>query len=226
MLLSRRRKDDPMGSKISGWVVTPVVVLACILPDVVTAQTQRSGGGASAQLAAQMQMLAAERTTLQAENARLKGDLEQARKERDALKAVQEGIARRSRGADAELARAQADNARLEGDLARQKEREQELISKFRETATALRDVESDRAAKTQQLARGEQELKSCVERNARLYTLNGEVVAKLEDQGFWSAFASSEPFTRLKRTQLQNLADDYRSSAEDNRITPAPVQR
>ncbi|MEJ0099938.1 MAG: hypothetical protein WDO12_09405 [Pseudomonadota bacterium] len=71
----------------------------------------------------QLQQLASERTTLQAENARLKADLEAARKERDSLKATQAAVAQRSRGAEAELASAAGEKARLEGELAGQKQR-------------------------------------------------------------------------------------------------------
>jgi chromosome segregation ATPase len=184
------------------------------------AQTARSGGAsANAQAVAQLQQLAAERTRLQAEMARMKGDLEQARKERDSLKAAQDTIARRSRGAEAELATALGDKARLEGDLAREKQRVEELVQRFRETATTLRDVETARAAGQQQLAQREQELKVCVDHNRNLYALGAELIGKLEDQGFWTALARREPFLQLKRVELQNLADAYRGTAEDNRL-------
>jgi hypothetical protein len=34
---------------------------------------------------------------------------------------------------------------------------------------------------------------------------------------------ARAEPFTRIKRTQLENLADDYRARAEEARLGAAP---
>ncbi len=186
----------------------------------VLAQTTRSASP-NAQAMQQLQQLASERTQLQAENSRLKAELEAARKERDSLKTAQEGVARRSRGAEAELARTQADKARLDGDLAREKQRLEELVARFRETVASTREVESDRAVKTQQLAERERELQTCVDRNIKLVALNEEVLTKLEDQGFWSSLARREPFTQLKRVQLQNLADGYRGTAQDNAISP-----
>jgi chromosome segregation ATPase len=188
------------------------------------AQTARSASP-NTQAMQQLQQLASERTQLQAELAKLKTELEAARKERDSLKAVQEGSARRSRGADAELARVQADKARLDGDLARERQRVEELVNRFRETATSMREVETDRADKTQLLAQRERELKACVDRNNRLYTLNDEVLGKIEDQGFWSSFAMREPFTRLKRTALENFADEYRDAARDQLVPPAATK-
>ncbi len=192
------------------------------------AQTARSGGSSSANAQAmqQLQQLASERTQLQAEMSKLKAELEAARKERDTLKKTQEGVVQRTRGAESELARAQADNARLEGDVAREKQRVEELVTRFREAAGTMREVETDRATKTQSLAQREQELTVCTDRNAKLYALNGEVLGKLEDDGFWSSLARREPFTRLKRVELENLVDGYRGSAEDNRMPAAGVKR
>jgi DNA repair exonuclease SbcCD ATPase subunit len=189
------------------------------------AQTARpNSAGAGAQALQQLQQLASERTALQAENSRLKADLEQARKERDSLKAAQDAQARRSRGAEADLLRSQGEVARLEGDVAREKQRFEELVARFRETADAMREVETDRAAKSQSLLQREQELQVCVDRNRKLYSLGTEVIGKLEDQGFWSALARREPFTRLKRVELENLADGYRDTASDNRL-PEPAR-
>ncbi len=196
-----------------------------LLPGGAGAQTARpNSAGAGAQALQQLQQLASERTALQAENSRIKADLEQARKERDSLKAAQDAQARRSRGAEAELLRSQGEVARLEGDVAREKQRFEELVARFRETADAMREVETDRAARTQQLLQREQELQVCVDRNRTLYSLGTEVIGKLEDQGFWSALARREPFTRLKRIELENLADGYRGTASDNRL-PEPAK-
>jgi chromosome segregation ATPase len=186
------------------------------------AQTARPQAGGNAQALQQVQQLAGERAQLQAEVSKLKAELEAARKERDSLKAAQEGVARRTRGAESELARTQAEKARVEGDLAREKQRVEELVGRFREATATMRDVETDRTTKTQQLAQREQELQVCVDRNSKLIALNEEVLAKLEDQGFWSSLARREPFTQLKRVQLGNLAEGYRATAEDNRVTPA----
>jgi hypothetical protein len=37
---------------------------------------------------------------------------------------------------------------------------------------------------------------------------------------------AKSEPFTRLKRTELENLADGYRGTAGDNLLPEAASSR
>jgi len=202
----------------SAPIVLCLAVSALALSTPLLAQTQRQGGGANAAVMQQLQALTTERSALQAENTRLKAEADGLRKERDALKAGQDGAARRSKAADDQATTAQRERERLEGELAQQKTRMQELVDKFRETATTLRDIETEGTAAKQTLAQRDIDLKACVDRNHKLYELNDEVLLKLADQGFWSSFSRHEPFTRLKRTQLENLADGYRDRADEQR--------
>jgi uncharacterized Ntn-hydrolase superfamily protein len=199
-----------------------VLAGACTQP--VLAQTARSGGsgGQNAQLVQQLQQLASERTTLQAEQAKLKKELEEVKKERDTLKAGQAAGNQRARAeTEAVLARGAKEREQSEKDLALAKQRVQELVDKFRETAQTLREVETDRATVKDAYTQQTRELDACVASNNALYDLNGEVLTKFEDQGFWSSLTKTEPFTKLKRVQLENLADGYRTRADDKKYVP-----
>jgi chromosome segregation ATPase len=192
---------------------------------VAQAQTARSGGAPNAQLMQQMQQLASERTSLQAENARLKKDLDQTRKERDALKGEQkalEGRARASAAAVAQESATQRANATLEQQIKTGKEQMEQLVAKFRETLQTLKEVETDRSATKQTLSNREHELSACVDRNAALYKLNEEVLTHFEHESSWSRVARAEPFTQIKKVQLENLVDDYKARAKDQRLPPA----
>jgi chromosome segregation ATPase len=194
------------------------------------AQTVRnSAPAANAQQMLQLQQLASERTALQTENGKLKADLDKMRKELDGLKRSRSAADQRSRASESAAAAAasaaatqsQADVERARADLAGERERMQELVTRFRETATTLRDVETERSAARQSLLERDRELKVCVDRNRGLYSLNTEVLKKFEDQGFWSSLASREPFTQLKRVELENLIDGYRDGAQDQLVLP-----
>lgn len=203
-----------------------VALVAGFFSPPVFAQTARSGGsgGQNAQLMQQLQQLASERTSMQAEQARLKKELEDLKKERDALKASQTGANANQRAraeAEAALARSQRTNESTEKDLATTKQRMQELIDKFRETAQTLREVESDRATVKDAYAQQTRELNACVASNNALYDLNNEVLTRFENQGFWSSVTKAEPFTKLKRVQLDNLIDGYRTRADDKKYLP-----
>lgn len=199
------------------------------LPSPAHAQVERSGGAGNAQLTQQLQQLASERTQLQGDNTRLKQELAAMRKELDALKGAHSADERRLRAFEGAALRAGADRdssqRELELELEQARERMQELVAKFRETAGSLRDVESEKAALTGTLTRREAELKSCAEHNLKLFDINNEILARLEDRGFWSAVSSAEPFTRLKRVELDNLTEEYRGKAEDH-LLQQPASR
>ena len=189
-----------------------------------SAQTARSGGGANAQLMQQMQQLASERTSLQAENAKLKKDLEDVRKDRDALKSAQQALeARTKASANAvnTLKESLAQHESTDRELAQTKEKMQQLISKFKETLQTLREVETENTTTKQTLTARDQSLKTCVDRNQALYQLNQEVLTHFEHQSVWTRVAQAEPFTRIKRNQLENLVDEYESRADGQHIIP-----
>jgi chromosome segregation ATPase len=184
-------------------------------------QTARSGGGASAQLMQQMQQLASERTSLQAENAKLKKDLEDLRKDRDALKNGQQVVDRRAKSAEISLEESVARSQSEGQELAQSKEKLQQLVGKFRETLQTLREVEAQQTTAKQTLAVRDRDLKSCVDHNIALYKLNQEVLTRLEKQTVWSRVAQAEPFTKIKRVQLENLVDEYKDRADEQRLAP-----
>jgi cell division septum initiation protein DivIVA len=190
------------------------------------AQVQRGGGSgggaANAQLMMQYQQVVTERTALQADNGKLKKDLDDLKKQLDAAK--QQATASKAgvgRGAAA-LATAQAANDRSAKELADSKGKMQELIGKFRETATELRGVEAERTQLQQQLAESKTAFDQCAERNYSLYQVDNEVLDRYAHQGAFSYLERAEPFTRIKRTQIDNLVLEYRQRAEELRVKKA----
>jgi hypothetical protein len=208
--------------------VTPLVLAAaaCVFLHPASAQTSRSGGSGSsaqsAQLVQQLQQLASERTAMQGEQARMKKEIEALRKERDALKAGQEGETRRARAAsEAAASRSTREREAVETELAQTKVRMQELIEKFKETALTLREVETDRANAKQAVDQHARNLNACVASNQELYKLNDEVLTRFGNQGFWSRAADAEPFTKLTRVRLENIIENYRYRADDQKFSP-----
>jgi DNA repair exonuclease SbcCD ATPase subunit len=213
------------------FTASPALVLAagvllCAFQQPAAAQQARSGGSGggpqSAQLVQQLQQLASERTAMQAEQARMKKEIEELRKERDALKAGQADANQRVRAAsDAALTRSARERENVEAELTKTKARMEDLVGKFRETAQTLREVETDRTVAKQAFERQATELNACVATNMELYTLNDEVLTRFSEQGFWSRVGQAEPFTRLKRVELENLIDGYKTRALDQKLAP-----
>jgi chromosome segregation ATPase len=188
-----------------------------------TARPSGGGGASNPQLLQQIQQLASERTALQAENARMKRELDDIRKERDTLKTGHKSLAERARASEAALSRTNRESAGSEREIADLKARMQELIAKFRETAQTLREVETQNTSAKQSLAEKERALNVCIDKNVALYKLNDEVLTRLDGDGVFSRMARAEPFTQIKRTQLENLIDEYKDRADQQIATKAP---
>ncbi|HUN74198.1 MAG TPA: hypothetical protein VMU40_06750 [Steroidobacteraceae bacterium] len=200
------------------------MAIALLTTRTAAAQTPRSGGGASAELYQQLQQLSSERASLQADNERLKKELDDMRKQRDTLKSAQKGLDARAQAAQAELVQSASQRGALQGQLDRMKSEMQQLIAKFRETVETFRGVEADRNQTKQTLVARERDLKVCMDRNAALYKLNDEVLTRWDRESVWSRMARTEPFTRIARVRLENLIDGYKVRADEQRLAPAPT--
>lgn len=199
-------------------VIFSAIVLACMLACPAYSQVQRSGN-ADARVAQQLQQLTSERATLQAENVRLKQELEQIKAQLQKSETTAKTLQTRTRALEQTAGRGDVANQQTEEQLERTRGQLQELVGKFRETAQTLRDVEIERDGVKGQVIAKERELKTCVDRNAGLYNLNTEVLDRMENRGFWSGLTEREPFTRLKRVELENMIDDYRYRADELRL-------
>jgi hypothetical protein len=201
------------------------LVLALSTGNVAYPQAARGGGAANAQLLQQLQQLASERTSMQAENARLNKQLDDLRKERDSLQSGQKALDQRTKASAVALAQSTSQRDALEQELKQTKDKMQELVAKFRETVQTMREIETDRTSTKQTLATRERELNVCMDHNRALFKLNGEVLTRLDNQSVWSRVAAAEPFTKLKRVELENLVDDYKARADDQRLTPETLK-
>ncbi len=207
-----------------------LALVTAIVVQPVFAQVERSGGGENSQLLEQYQQAVAARDQLQQDNAKLSKDLDDTKQQ---LQAAQRQLAASKAGASrnaAALTAAQTSNASTAKTLELYKSRMEELIARFQQTIDQLRSVETDRAQLKQQLAQNKTALDKCVQTNASLYQVTDQVLDRYEHQGMFSYLERSEPFTRIKRTQIENLALEYRQRAQALRVSepgaasPAPA--
>jgi chromosome segregation ATPase len=182
------------------------------------AQTPRSGGEAQ-KFMQQYQQVSAEKTALQAQVTQLQSDLDAAKaalasmkKERDALKAHQGAPA-------AEVAQLTAAKTAAERSLDQYKERMNELVDKFRQVAQNLKETETDRARVHRDLDERSTQFDKCAEDNLQLYEITADVLNRYEHVGLFTRASASEPFTKITRTRIDNLVDDYRSRAQELRV-------
>jgi chromosome segregation ATPase len=188
----------------------------------VQAQVERSGGGEAQRFMQQYQQISAEKASLQNQLTQMKKDLDAANaqlatvmKERDTAKA-HVGVP------PSQLAQANSAKESAERSLEKTRQQIAELVSRFRETATNLRDVEADRSKLREDLAKRDAALDQCAEDNLQLYEITGEVLDRYERVGLFTKVSAAEPFTKITRTRIENLVDEYRERAQQLRLKKA----
>lgn len=190
----------------------------------VVAQTQRSGSD-NARLMQQLQQLTSDRARLQQDNAELQRRLGEQKGMVAGAGAEQARQGARVHRLQAENERLQASEAAASAALEKSRTQLQELVGRYRELAQTLRDTESERSGLQGSLQAARTGLDSCADRNAKLYLLGVDILDRLESRGFWSAVKDREAFTRLSRTRLENLVDDYRDRLQALRLAGTPAQ-
>jgi chromosome segregation ATPase len=179
------------------------------------AQTQRSGGGSESQkILQQYQQLAGEKTALQAQVTQMKQQLDSAKaelaavqKERDALKA---------KAGAAGVAAAQVASLRESSEKATEqyKQKMAEVVVRFRETVTNLKEVETNRSKLQDELRVRNEAYDRCAADNLSLFEINDDLLNRYEHVGLFTKASAGEPFTRITRTRIDNLVDEYRARA------------
>ena len=195
-----------------------VLALLCLAAQPLLAQVERSGGGASQKIMQEYQQLAAERTVMQTKLAQLQKDLDAAKADAAAAKKERDAMRAQVGGATAAMAQAVSAKKTADEGLEQSKQRTAELVARFRETAVNLRDVETDRGKIRKDLAERSAAYDQCAENNLQLFEITAQVLDRYERVGLFTKASATEPFTRITRTRIENLVDDYRARAQELR--------
>jgi chromosome segregation ATPase len=200
--------------------------LSLLPPSTSLAQTQRSGGGPSQAIMQQYQQLAAEKTALQTQLEQAKKDLDAAKTELAAVKKERDAAKAHVGVSPAALAQANSAKEAAEHNAEKAKQQIGDLVVRFREMATNLRDVEGDRNKLKDELVKGNAAFDRCAEDNSQLYEITGQVLDRYEHVGLFTKASSIEPFTKITRTRIENLADEYRERAQLLRVKKQAQQQ
>jgi septal ring factor EnvC (AmiA/AmiB activator) len=210
-------------SAISVWPPTLLFAAAVLFTAPSEAQVERSGASpANTQLYQEYQEAQTERTQLQSDNAKLKSDLADTQKQLAVARLQISSARSAASGAQAALAAAKSAQSDAEKNLAALRAQAQELIGRFRDTIAQLRSVETDRTQLRQQLADSRAAYIGCVRDNDSLYQIDDKVLDLYAHQGMFSRISRAEPFTRLTRTRLDNIALENRQRANALHLSTA----
>lgn len=90
------------------------------------------------------------------------------------------------------------------------------LVSKFRETIVVLKSTEKEKNRLAEELAGKDAIIAQHVKNNARLYSINMELLDKYKNKSVMDAFMQNEPVTQLKRVEIETIGEQYRNEMDD----------
>lgn len=174
----------------------------------------------------------------QAEEARVRAETEKAAVEgqladvQKKAKAVEAGVAQeRRRAADLqqkldamtrEHASADAERKSLAEKLRQAQAQIEQATAELARREDALNARASEIAALQASGRQGAAALATCEEKNGALAGVATELMEKYRDVGFWESLQRREPFTRVRRVEVENLLEEYRDRVEASRVGPA----
>jgi hypothetical protein len=169
--------------ELFGVVVMIVVALASNGACASDADDQKAVARAQRML----RQMSQERDALQAENAKLKSELEELNRKLGNQKKSSESALAKSR----------------EGNVA--------LSENLQKTAQHLRQTEAEKTQLQATVVDQAQLIESCETNNVKLLQINRELLVDYEKKGFMDAMLQREPLTQLKRVEIENIVQEYR---------------
>jgi len=183
------------------------------------ASAREASGGADARLQSLVQQLTMERASLQAEKGRLAEENESLETMVKKLEGELADERNARKQADGELGAEKARSGAYEQQNEQLRDRLQELADRYRELAEVLAKIESQRDDLVALAQDYDARVVVCERNNEDLYTIVNELIAAYQDKGVFRTLMEKEPFTQLKRVQVENMMDEYRYLAEDMRL-------
>lgn len=133
-----------------------------------------------------LRQVSQERDSLQAENTRLKGEIEELDRKHTGAK----------KSSDAALAKSRESNATLGAELQR--------------TEQNLRQIQAEKNLLQETVVGQAQQLETCQSHNVKLLQVNRDLLGQYENKGFFDSLMQREPIIGLKGVELENILQDY----------------
>lgn len=185
------------------------------------ASLRRGGGQEEALAKAQylLQQVSAERDALKEKNGKLQGKVDDLQHK---VKELKKTLGRKKKdlsASDNALAQYKERSKLLMDRLMTLRDKFKEVIARFRKTIGELRQVEADRNRLKATLQNRTHEVKACIKKNIELYQTDLELVSQYRHKGVWAALLQEEPVTGLKKVEVENAVQKYKSRLEKLRV-------
>lgn len=220
------RVFDP--ARLAAVLVSLVMVFGLAVPTAFAADKDKKASRereALRRVQQQLQVLQQEKSDLAQRETALAAELVTAKERAAALSSTIEKAESRSRSSDSESARVRRDLAIALADRDAARARLNEAEAKI--AALNSSQTQTAQQLKTSQLAadqlkregeKKEQGIQSCESKNRKLYELNAELLDRFNNKTALDAFLQAEPFTQLKKVEIENLLQEYRDKIDAER--------
>lgn len=178
-----------------------------------------AGSAASAQMQALLQQISAERDALKIENARLKTELDTAQRALETAEAAATAGSDEAARLRAALEAFQHQNEALRAQLGQSQTTIGTLNGELAAARADLRQARHTSQALDGELGQCRARVDTLLGHNRRLYEIGNELLDRYENKGVWESLAEREPFTGLKRVELENIVQDYRFAIDDHHV-------
>lgn len=190
------------------------------IEDVYAEATRRDDDqGAMAKAQYMMQQIASERDALKAANAKLKDQVDSLKKKSTGLNKELERMKKQLSASGSEIIHYKEKYKALTDRLLDTRQKFQEVIDKFKQTIATLRQVEGERNQLKVTLQDRTREAESCIKKNIDLYQTNLDLVNQYKNKGVFDALFQKEPVTGLKKVEIENAVQDYKTRLEKLRV-------
>lgn len=160
-----------------------------------------------------------EKAQLAQEKAALETQLKEAGEKASAAEEKVAGAAKRSAGLAREVESLRSEREKLTSELA-------ETRQKLEERQKELSASKGNEKSLGGQLELRGKQLAQCEQKNAMLYQHGLEMGQRLADRSFIDFLAVLEPFTGIKRVEMENVLEEYREKLDAQRLEPVQGEK
>ncbi len=172
--------------------------------------------------------LADQQSSFEDERRQVQDAGEKLQKEKDDLAAENKELKARVEVLTVQSATVEQKRAQAETKAAAQKSKNQELTALLAKTETEKKDLAQKQHQTLKALQEREKDLKAlngsydrCAENNVRLYDIGQELVKQYQNKGLMRTIVQNEPFTQVKKVELEKLVQEYLDRIDKQKLEP-----
>lgn len=136
-----------------------------------------------------------------------------------------DGFSRKNKRLVEDYAKEQAKAGDLEARLKEAESNLQQTRTELAEVSASQLETQRHLKTMTSEKTALDETLASCSGKNEQLYQFGRELINHVERPEGFTSILRAEPFTQIKRVELENIFQDYRDNLDQNRMKPLGVR-